>query len=116
MKTGRIKVIAKWMGALVLVAVWAIALSIWEPPPAATFDDHFMNAAARGNLAAIEALLDRGANIEATNKRGSIALMLAAVRGRLEAVRLLIKKGRERKRQEEERRYATSECCSEREP
>ena len=50
-------------------------------------------AAMRGDLASIEDLLDRGADIEAREVSGWTALMLASVNDRVAAVELLLDRG-----------------------
>ena len=57
-----------------------------EEPPLLQF-------AAKGQTAAVKSLLDRGADLEAKDRNGRTALMLAAQHGRLETVQLLIARG-----------------------
>jgi hypothetical protein len=49
--------------------------------------------AAKGHTAQVKAFLDRGENIEATDKEGRTALMVAAQHGRLETMRMLMDRG-----------------------
>lgn len=51
------------------------------------------DAAFRGNLEIVKLLLDRGANVNATNRDGNTALISAAFMCRTEVVRLLLDKG-----------------------
>jgi hypothetical protein len=52
-----------------------------------------MIAAARGHVALVEILLDKGAKIDAINKEGRNALMFAAKSGNVEVVKMLLDKG-----------------------
>jgi ankyrin repeat protein len=52
-----------------------------------------MRAALSGNRAEVQALLDSGADVNATTERGVTALMLAAGKGRTEIVQDLLTKG-----------------------
>jgi len=53
----------------------------------------FIIAAGNGNLNLMNALISRGATIEARNNAGDTALMLAAANGQTDAVRFLLGKG-----------------------
>ena len=52
-----------------------------------------MNAAYSGHLSICRLLLDKGAQLEARNSRGSTPLHYAAIRGHVEIVRLLCDSG-----------------------
>jgi ankyrin repeat protein len=52
-----------------------------------------MSAAQFDRVGAAEALLDAGANIERRTKRGRTALMIAAMNGNVDNVRLLLQRG-----------------------
>lgn len=60
---------------------------------AADLDKGFAKAVAAGDLAMIRTLLDQGIDINAKNKEGETALMLACLEGRTEVARLFIEKG-----------------------
>jgi len=63
-----------------------------EPPPEPGADD--LNAAARkGDVAAVQALLDKGISPDAKWRYGMTALFPAAERGHMEIVKLLIDRG-----------------------
>jgi hypothetical protein len=70
-----------------LAALLALALHAAEQPAP------LLTEAAKGRTAEIKALLDHGADIEAIDRDGRTALMLAAKHGRLETVRLLLARG-----------------------
>ena len=52
-----------------------------------------MGAAAMGKLDCLEHLIAKGANLEATDFRGTTALMMAAINGELDCLDHLIAKG-----------------------
>jgi ankyrin repeat protein len=52
-----------------------------------------LQAAAQGNTAVVQQLLDKGANIESKDKNGYTALILAAVFNNTEVVKLLLARG-----------------------
>lgn len=52
-----------------------------------------MLAAFRGDAAAVRALLERGADVNARDKDGDTALMFAAYKGHTEIVSLLLERG-----------------------
>lgn len=54
-----------------------------------------MEASVRGNLEVMKLLIERGADINLTDKDGWTALMGATVQGHLESVSLLLKQGAE---------------------
>jgi outer membrane protein assembly factor BamB len=55
--------------------------------------DALLDAARRGDAAAVRALLDAGVPVDAANRHGTTALILAASRGALDVVRLLVERG-----------------------
>jgi ankyrin repeat protein len=57
------------------------------------FDSPLMLAARHGNLALTESLLDRGADVQYCNIKGSTALIVAASKNHAEAARLLLDRG-----------------------
>ncbi len=77
-----------WLFALVFPLLCAQAA-----PQAADLDKQLVAAAAAGDLAKVEVLLDRGANINADNGFGVTALYSAADWGRDDLVRLLLENG-----------------------
>lgn len=58
-----------------------------------SMDAQLLDAAQAGNTAAVQSLLQRGANIEAKDNSGSTALIWAAVRGQTGIVKVLLDKG-----------------------
>ena len=55
-----------------------------------SLDDQLIQAARNGDTTAVQQLLDKGANIEAKNSKGSTALYIAAANGKTDAVKLLL--------------------------
>lgn len=55
--------------------------------------EELLEAARAGDVAAVERLLDAGADVNTADKYGSTALAAAAVNGRLEVVELLLERG-----------------------
>jgi len=60
---------------------------------AGNLDPQLLIAAGNGDVATVQQLLDKGANIEAKENNGYTALMWAAEHGYVEAVKLLLDKG-----------------------
>ena len=56
-------------------------------------DRKFVDAAAEGNVTAMNVLLERGANVNAAENDGWTPLTVASREGHLEAVKLLMEKG-----------------------
>jgi len=59
----------------------------------ADISDDLFQAAFEGNTSKIEKLIKKGADVNAKNKAGVTALMLAAVNGHTDIVKLLLDKG-----------------------
>jgi hypothetical protein len=74
-----------WRGAALLLLAF--------PACAASPAEDLLAAAKKGKTIQVEALLARGADLEARDNYGRTALMLAAQYGRTDAVRLLLAKG-----------------------
>ena len=55
-----------------------------------------MWAADRGNVSAVERLLEAGADVDAQNRQGMTALMKAVRRGRTHIVKILLERGSDR--------------------
>ena len=73
---------------------WRVmAVLLAEAPPDETDAGLLLgNAAAEGSMACLELLLFWGVAVDARNNEGRTALHLAAINGRIEAVRLLLAK------------------------
>jgi hypothetical protein len=63
-----------------------------QPRPASR-EEALLDAARRGDVAAVQALLDQGASVNAANSHGSTALLLAADKGQDPVARLLVERG-----------------------
>jgi hypothetical protein len=75
------------------LAVWSFALTLGLTALAAAGPaDDLIAAARRGDAATVQALLDKGVDVNAKDSNGCTALMQAAAGGRLTVVRLLIDK------------------------
>jgi len=74
---------------------WTIAVfcAATLAAPAADQPSPLLAFAAKGQTAAVESMLDRGAAIEAKDRDGRTPLMLAAQHGRVDTVRLLLDRG-----------------------
>lgn len=92
MRVRRVLGIMKWVVVTVVLVLVLLpgAGSAGEP---ATLDERLVGASARGNVALVKSLLDKGAEVEAKDEFGQTALMLAARTGNLQIVKLLIGKG-----------------------
>ncbi len=83
----------------VLVSILFLAAVLSLSHPAASqagsnsLNDQLLLAAEDGDTAAVQQLLDKGANIEATDKLGRTALIKAAIVGKTEVIKLLLDKG-----------------------
>ena len=60
---------------------------------AADLNEELLSAARQGDVAAVKALVEKGASIEAKTPYGQTPLYLAAMNGHLEAARFLVDKG-----------------------
>jgi ankyrin repeat protein len=90
-KNGFIPVITRLWFAVVLIL--ALFPSVGMPKATGTIDEQLMEAAKRGDPARVKVILDKGAEINATDKGGTTALIHAADSGHITVVRLLLEKG-----------------------
>ena len=74
-------------------ALISLCLVFTPSASAGELENQLISAAKSGDVAGIQAALDRGANIEATDNDGQTALMQAARWGHADAVKLLLEKG-----------------------
>lgn len=78
---------------LCFLLVTAISCSA-TPPDQSSFKEPMLKAAFKGDIEAIQQLLDKGANVNLVlRKDGATALMIVSANGYIEAVRLLLKRG-----------------------
>lgn len=80
-------------GAVILGAGLAALLSVPASVLAAAPDASLIEAAKRGKLAEVQALLDGGADVNGADNKGRTALMESARTGKVEVVRALLKAG-----------------------
>jgi ankyrin repeat protein len=74
---------------------WVLPILLLLPAAARAGDigEDLIAAARKSDLAAVKALLDKGADVNAKNRYGATALSYAAERGSVEVVKLLIERG-----------------------
>ena len=78
---------------LLLFALLLAPLAVSAQDAKQALNDQFFEAARKGDAAAVTALLDKGADVNAKFRYGSTALFKAAERGNLEVVKLLLARG-----------------------
>lgn len=70
--------------------LWIVALFYWTSCNA---NSYLVDAAKKGDVAEVQRLLAKGANIDETNKTSDTALYSAVAAGRIEVIKLLIARG-----------------------
>ena len=78
---------------IILLAVFAFQLPAIAQKPSQELNDQLWEAARRGDAAAVTALLDKGADVNAKFRYGATALFKAAERGNTEVVKVLLARG-----------------------
>lgn len=78
---------------LILFALLLLPLAAVAQDPKQALNDQFWEAVRKGDLPAVTALLDKGADVNAKFRYGSTALFKAAERGHTEVVKLLLARG-----------------------
>ena len=78
---------------LLLVALLLIPLATPAQNSKQELNDQFWEAVRKGDLAAVTALLDKGADVNARFRYGTTALFKAAERGHTDVVKLLLARG-----------------------
>jgi ankyrin repeat protein len=76
-----------------LLAVLLLQLSAFAQNPKQELNDQLWEAARSGDAAAVTALLDKGADVNARFRYGTTALFKAAERGNIEVVKVLLARG-----------------------
>ncbi len=79
--------------AAVLLAFFLISPTVFAQDAKQKLNDEFWEAVRKGDLAAVTALLDKGADVNAKFRYGATALFKAAERGHTEIVKLLLARG-----------------------
>ncbi len=75
------------------VAFFLVAALYAGSASAGDLDKGFARAVAEGDIHKLRTLIGQGADVNATNKEGETALMVASLEGRLEVAKLLVEKG-----------------------
>jgi hypothetical protein len=78
---------------LLLIALLLAALATPAQTSKQELNDQFWEAVRKGDVAAVTALLDKGADVNARFRYGTTALFKAAERGHTEVVKLLLARG-----------------------
>lgn len=78
---------------LLLCAMLFGSLVVFGQVPKQELNDQFWEAVRKGDLPAVTALLDKGADVNAKFRYGATALFKAAERGHVEIVKLLLARG-----------------------
>lgn len=78
---------------LLVIALVLIPLATPAQNPKQELNDQFWEAARKGDVQAVTALLDKGADVNAKFRYGATALFKAAERGHTEVVKLLLARG-----------------------
>lgn len=78
---------------LLLAALFLSAVPALAQNPKQELNDQLFEAARKGDAAAVTALLDRGADVNAKFRYGTTALFKAAERGNTEVVKVLLARG-----------------------
>lgn len=78
---------------LLLFALLLVPLATRAQDPKQVLNDQFWEAARKGDVAAVAALLDKGADVNAKFRYGQTALFKAAERGYAEVAKLLLARG-----------------------
>jgi ankyrin repeat protein len=78
---------------LLLSLILVYPLTVCAQAGKQALDDQLWEAARKGDVATVKALLDKGANVNARFRYGTTALFKAAERGHTEVVKLLLERG-----------------------
>ena len=78
---------------LLLAAMFLAASPAFAQNPKQELNDQLFEAARKGDAAAVTALLDKGADVNAKFRYGTTALFKAAERGNTEVVKVLLARG-----------------------
>ena len=78
---------------LLVLLIASISALAQTPAPSQSLNDQMWEAVRKGDAAAVTALLDKGADVNAKFRYGSTALFKAAERGHTEVVKVLLARG-----------------------
>jgi hypothetical protein len=78
---------------LLLVALLLVPLAVSAQDSKQALNDQFFEAARKGDVAAVTALLDKGVDVNTKFRYGTTALFKAAERGNTDVVKLLLARG-----------------------
>jgi hypothetical protein len=81
------------IGKAGMMALLMAVTALWTSGAYAGLNENLFEAAYRGDLPEVKPLLAKGAEVNAKNKHGRTALMLASMRGHREIQEMLIKAG-----------------------
>jgi len=76
-----------------MAASLIVVATLWATVAMAGVNEDLIEAAKSGDLHKVKRLIDQGAKVNAKDKDGSTALMLASQSGKLKVVKVLIGKG-----------------------
>jgi ankyrin repeat protein len=78
---------------ILLFLLLVFPLTSWAQNAGHELDNQFWEAARKGDVATVKALLDKGVDVNAKFRYGTTALFKAAERGHIEVVKLLLERG-----------------------
>jgi ankyrin repeat protein len=81
------------MRVMLQTALFFVAALYAGSASAGDLDKGFARAVAEGDIQLLKTLIDQGADVNAKNKEGETALMVASLEGRLDVAKLLVEKG-----------------------
>src|SRR5687768_12414696 len=83
-----------------IVYLVLLLITLQAPPADSAADNSLLDAAQRGDLGSVTKALAQGANVNAKNRYSSTPLILAAMGGHVDIVKLLVDRGADLKARE----------------